>query len=205
MSNLVLHNGNDNIYKDPLLFIDGLDNYKHIVLYYENPKFGKKIQFRFIKNGLLKGENCIYTTHNDDIALIENEMINNDIDVKAFNKKGLLKIFKIEDIMDHPDGLLKGAREIIDGMFSSLKQPFRLVERMFDELYTEEQIEANLTLEQVCHSNFDKFNGILLCPYDISNNPINTRGKWVETILDNHHSAIFVTDTAGEGIAFDMV
>lgn len=46
---------------------------------------------------------------------------------------------------------------------------------------------------------------LVLCPYDVSRNPINTHGKWVETILDNHHSAIFVTYRTGEGIAFDMV
>jgi hypothetical protein len=28
--------------------------------------------------------------------------------------------------------------------------------------------------------------------------------KWIETILENHHSAIFVTGKAEEGIAFDM-
>ncbi len=42
------------------------------------------IQFRFIENGLLKGQHWIYTTHEDmDISLIENEMTNSGIDVKG--------------------------------------------------------------------------------------------------------------------------
>ncbi len=81
MYNLILHNNNNNIYKDPLRFIDTLGNSKYIVLYYKNQKFGKKLQFIFIKNGLLKGENCIYTTHGKDKALIVSEMINNNINV----------------------------------------------------------------------------------------------------------------------------
>ena len=102
MSNLIFQNDNNTLYKDPLKFIDTLDSSKHIVLYYENPKAGKKIQFRFIRNGFLKGENCIYTTHENDTNLIEFEMVNDSIDVEDYNKRGLLKIFKIPDIMKHP-------------------------------------------------------------------------------------------------------
>ncbi len=79
MSNLILHNKNNNIYKDFLRFIDTLGNSKYLVLYYENQKFGKKLQFIFIKNGLLKGENCIYITHGKDNALIVCKLINNNI------------------------------------------------------------------------------------------------------------------------------
>ncbi len=208
MSNLIFQNDNDNdndkIYKDPLRFIDALDCSKHIVLYYENPKVGKKIQFRFIRNGLLKGETCIFTTHDDDIDLIEFEMVNDRINVEDYNNRGLLKIFKIPDIMKHPEGVLKGAEESIEKMFSGLIPPFRIVVRMIDKVNTKEQIEASLTLEQYYHSKFDTFNGLVLCPYDVSHNPTNTNGKWVESILENHHSAIFVTGTTVEGIVFDI-
>ena len=205
MSNLIFHkyNSNDYLYMNPLKFIDTLEGSKHIILYYENPKFGKKIQFRFIRNGLLKGESCIYTTHDNDIDIIEFEMTNDSINVEDYTKRGLLKIFKIPDFMKHPEGVLSGAKETIDKMFSGLMPPFRLVARMIDKVDTQEQIESNLVLEQACHSNFDKFDGLILCPYDISKNPINTYGKWVENMLENHHSAIFATGAIEEGIAFD--
>ncbi len=199
-----MDNDNDHIYKDPFRFIDTLNGSKHIVLYYENPKFGKKIQFRFIRNGLLKGENCIYTTHEDNIDLIEFEMFNDSINVEDYSKRGLLKIIKIPNLMKHPDGVLKGAYKVIDTMFSGLMMPFRLVVRMIDKLDTKDQIKANLELEQYCHSKFERFNGLVLCSYDVSKNPCNTNGKWVETILENHHSAIFATGTAEEGVVFDI-
>jgi hypothetical protein len=46
----------NNLFKEPLTFVNLLDTSKHIVLYYTNSKFGKIVQFEFIKQGLLKGE-----------------------------------------------------------------------------------------------------------------------------------------------------
>ena len=202
--NLLKENNHECGFNDPLKFIDKLGNRKHIVLYYENKEYSKKIQFRFIRNGLLKGETCIFTTHGDDITLIENEMINNDINVENYYNRGLLRIFKIPHVMKHPEGELKGTEEIMDTMFSGMTPPFRLVARMIDTINTEEQIRANLAIEHYYHSKFDQFNGLILCPYDVSQNPTNTNGKWVETILDNHHSAIFITEKAAEGIALEI-
>ncbi len=87
MSNLNLERENDPLYTDPFIFVDTLEGSKHIVMFYKNQDFGQKIQFRFIRNGLLKGENCIFTIYSDDVALIENDMIDNNIDVEEFDKK----------------------------------------------------------------------------------------------------------------------
>jgi hypothetical protein len=197
---------NNNIFKNPLTFIDSLSGRKHIVLYYDNHEFGKKIQYRFIKNGVLSGECCIYSIHLGESATeIKKEMITNGIDVEHFIKRGLLKIFKIPNIMKHSQGVLKGSKEILDGMLADVNpgKSFRMVIRMIDKLNTKDQITANLKLEQYYHSKFDSFNGMVLCHYDTSDCPIKTNNKWIETILDNHHSVIFVTEKSAEGIAFD--
>ena len=62
MHNLIYHNriSCNNLFQEPLNFVNLLDMPKHIVLYYTNSKFGKIVQFEFIKQGLLKGENGIY-------------------------------------------------------------------------------------------------------------------------------------------------
>lgn len=204
MASLISQNMNNNPYKDPLKFIDALGGNKHIVFYYENYNFGKKIQYRFIRNGLVKGESCIFATHNNDIDQIKFEMTNYFINVEDYTERGLLKIFKIPDITKHPKGIIGGGKEVLDKMFSDMNFPFRAVVRMIDKLNTKEQIRANLALEQYYHSNIERFNGLMLCPYDVSHNPTDTNGTWVKTILENHHSAIFVTDAIEEGIAFDM-
>ena len=197
---------NNNIFKNPLTFIDSLSGRKHIVLYYDNHEFGRKIQYRFIKNGLLSGECCIYSIHQgDNVTEIKKEMITNDIDVEHFIKRGLLKIFKIPNIMKHSQGVLKGSKEIVDRMLADVNpaKSFRMVIRMIDKLNTKDQITANLKLEQYYHSKFDSFNGMVLCHYDTIDCPIKTNNKWIETILANHHSVIFVTEKSAEGIAFE--
>lgn len=191
------------IFSEPASFIDELNHNRHLVLFYEDASEGQKLQFRFLKNGLLKGENCIYTTHSDSIELIENEMRTFGINVDGYYKKGLLHIHKIPDLFNHSKGVIVAAQEFLRKIFHGLKPPYRVVGRLVDSINSKEQIEENLTLERVFHSKFDYFDGIVMCHYNVNKNPINTRGKWVENILKNHHSAICVTNS-GPGIAFDM-
>lgn len=134
-------------------------------------------------------------------------MINHGIDVETFYEKGFLHIYKTPNLLDHPKGVMKGFDEFMEKTLSGLKPPYRLAGRIMDETNTntKEQIEANLDIEKNLHSKFDHFNGLVLCPYDVRKNPSNTQGKRVESILKIHHSAIFVTDTTEQGIAFDMV
>jgi len=210
MNELVFYNSKSNnpVFKSPLEFINTLDDTKkHIVIYYEKEIIGKYIKFKFLKNGLLNEETCIYCIYKkDNNKDIENEMINNGIDVDYFSKRGLLTIFRIPNLFEHPKGLLKGAQEILNEIFSNVntKRPFRLVIRMIEYLDTKEKIEANLRLEQFCHSIFDRFNGKMLCYYNFDPYPMDINNKWTEIILQNHHSAIFIADDLEVGIAFDM-
>jgi KaiC/GvpD/RAD55 family RecA-like ATPase len=44
------------------------------------------VEYHFIHTGLQKGEYCIYTTHEDDISIIENTMADFGIDVEGYNR-----------------------------------------------------------------------------------------------------------------------
>jgi hypothetical protein len=46
----------------PIEFIDSLDEKKHIMLYYDDSECARLVEFRFLKNGLARGESCIYAT-----------------------------------------------------------------------------------------------------------------------------------------------
>ncbi len=131
-------------------------------------------------------------------------MVDNNIDVEKFNKKGLMHIFQIPNLLKHPKGVIAATEETINRMFSNLTPPFRLVTRFIGETNTREQIATNLVLEQIYHSKFNKFEGLVLCHYDVNEMLPHTHGLWLESILKNHHSAIFITQTDGEGIAFDI-
>ena len=139
-----------------------------------NLPFGKRIISRFIRNGLIKGEYCVYATHDDDVVSIEKDIISNNINVKEFSKKGLLKICKISDVVRQLNGVFEGSEEMIEKMFHDLNVPFRLVIRFVDKLNTKEQIEVDLALEQKYHSMLINFNGLVLCHYDVSKNTVNT-------------------------------
>ena len=107
------NNYDDN--NSPLRFVDTLGDHtcnKHILLLYEDAEYGRKVQFRFIKNGLLKGEHCIFSTPEDNIEFIKNEMTDKyGIDVEYFTKKkNLLHIYKITNPMNNQEGELKGCQ-----------------------------------------------------------------------------------------------
>lgn len=188
-------------------FVDALghsDSIKHIVLLYEEAEYGRMIQFRFIKNGLLKGEHCILTTHEDNIEFIENEMADdNYIDVEYLKKKKLLHIYQITNPMDNQEGELKGCKEIMNTILADSKPPFRLVARAIPEVLTQEQILANINIEHTYHSNFHDFPGYLMCPYPVDKIEPRLHGKWLVKILQNHHAAIFAPKI-GEGIGFNI-
>jgi len=197
----------NNLFKEPLTFVNLLDTSKHIVLYYANSKFGKIVQFEFIKQGLLKGENGIYCIPDyENKSKIENEMYQYGIDVKYFIKRDLLTIFQIPNLLGHPKGVLKGSEEVFDNMRSNTNsnKSFRLVVRFIDKLNTKEEIDANLVLEKYYHSNFFKFKGSILCHYDVDNCPANSNPDWLHSIFENHHSAIFITDLDGKGVALEL-
>ena len=197
----------NNLFKEPLTFINLLDVSKHIVLYYANSKIGKIVQFEFIKQGLLKGENGIYCIPDyKNKSKIEKEMNQYGIDVKYFIKRDLVTIFQIPDLLRHPKGVLKGSEEVLDDMLSNINSnnSFRLVVRFIDKLNTKEEIDANLVLEKYYHSKFCKFKGSILCHYDVDNCPANSNPGWLHSIFENHHSAIFIADSDGKGVAFEL-
>jgi len=95
-----------------LQFIDNLADRTHSVIFYEDLKHGRVIQNRYMKVGLLNGEKCVITTHEDDAELIEKEMADFGIDVKHHKKANLLQIVKIRDPREHPEGLVAGIEDL---------------------------------------------------------------------------------------------
>jgi hypothetical protein len=201
-----INSSNDSINHNPLKFLDTIDDYKHIVLFYEEPQSGRMIQLRFIKNGLLKGQHSVYTTHKDtEISLIENEMTNSGIDVEGYTKKNLLHIRQIPDPRNYQEGSVIGYDNIVKGILADLKQPssFQMVSRAIPEVKKEEQIADELDVERTYHSTFGSFGGSLLCSYLVEEIEPRKRGKWIAELLQNHHTAIFLRKS-GDGIAFNL-
>ena len=70
----------------PLKFVNSLDVSRHILLFYSDPEYAKKIEFQFIENGLAREEHCIYATA-EDPTFVREKMEEYGIRVNDFIKR----------------------------------------------------------------------------------------------------------------------
>lgn len=187
---------------DPLRFVDMTDIGKHIVLFYGEREYGRMIEFRFINNGLLKGQHCFYLTHGN-ASFIEKEMSDSGIDVEIFKRNGLLHVFHIDVPTREPEEALASAQKIWDRIIANSEPPFRGVGRIIPKLDTDELLSLELRLEHFWQEALKKTRCSWVCPYPTAEMPLSLQGRWIADILEYHNSAIFATKF-GEGTAMKM-
>ena len=184
-------------------FVDSLDTGKHVVLFYERFEYGLMLQLQFIKNGLLKGEHCVYGTHGDP-TYIENQMAYSGINVEEFRRKNLLHIYGIPNAMDDPEGPLKGAEKITKKILADSKPPFRVVSLFIPEVNTETEMQAQLDIERNLHASFSNLQCSWLCPYDPDKIENSMREKFMDGLMRSHHAVVSISNS-GSGIAFNII
>ncbi len=186
--------------QDPSVFVDNLGSGKHVVLFYDDPNYGRLLEFRFIKNGLLKGEGCTYLTY-EEAGLVEKQMTDNGIDVEKFKQKNLLRIYQVPK-MNEPAGVTKIVEKIWDEILQAHKSPFRVAGQPMPAAVTEEYLEAQLAIERAVVARFNG-QGSVLCSYSVENIEPVKHGKWLSSLLKMHHDAVFAIKSRG-GIGFNM-
>jgi hypothetical protein len=184
-------------------FVDTLDIGKHVVLFYEWFEYGLMLQFQFIKNGLLKGEHCIYATHGDP-KYIEDQMGYSGINVEEFRRKNLLHVYQIPNPMDDPEGPLKGAEKITNKILTDAKPPFRVVSILIPEINTDAQMQTQLDVEQNRHALFGNLQCSWLCPYDLAKIEDSIKEKFMDALLRSHH-AVISAERSGNGVGFNLL
>jgi len=195
---------------DAFQFVDTIDIGSHAVLFYENADFARKIEYRYVLNGLQKAESCVYTTHHREPQSILQQMKEFGIDVEKYTQKNQLRVVKINDPRTHPDGFDAGLEQIRHELFDGIKTPVRIVSRFIRQIESEDDIKTNMMIEQKVQSgfdghttdgfwgNFNKFEGSFICPYHIS--PNNFHAAWEINHIKNHHDVIFSDEHGGRGI-----
>ena len=183
-------------------FVDTIDIGKHVVFFYEKLDYALMIQFQFIKNGLLRGEHCIYAMQGDT-KFIEDQMAYSGIHVEDFKRKDLLHFYQIPNVMDDPEGTLKSAEKIMNKIFADSKPPFRVVSVLVPEINSDAQMAAALDIERNCHSSFSNLQCSWLCPYDLGNIEDSRKETFMDQVMRNHH-AVITASKLGLGIAFDV-
>lgn len=191
-------------------FVDTIDIGRHAILFYENPDFARNIEYRYILNGLQKGESCVYTTHHREPQSILQQMKEFSIDEEKYTQKNQLRVIKITDPRDHPDGIEAGLEQIRQMVFSDIKTPIRLVSRFIRQIESEGDIKISMMFEQKIQSAFDghltegffgsftKFEGSIICPYHTY--PSDFQSEWAIDLIKNHHDVIFSGEHMGRGV-----
>jgi len=173
----------------PLKYVDSLSDKKHLVLLYDDEEYAQRIEFEFLKKGLMTGDSCIYATEMDP-GLVILKMINSGIPVRYFLKKNL-QVYQIPRLIDETEIMIKYARKLFKKILESASPPYRIVARIL----------AEMKLEREFHSNFSTFDGYIVCPYDISKLRVHRENKWIQYLFETHHATIYALKS-NQGGAF---
>ncbi len=182
----------------PIKFVDSLDTRKHIALFYYEPEYARLIEFRFLKNGLTEGEQCVYATEEDSGSIVL-KMLRYGIPLEYFERKKL-HVYQIHNGYGNSDELMKRCKKEIGMMLSDLQPPFRIVSRIVADVSTLTGISVELELERETHDIFDGLGGSIMCPYDLAKIETSRRKEWLAKLRENHHEVIYAPKFGDGGI-----
>jgi hypothetical protein len=183
----------------PFRYIDTIEKKQHIALLYDDPEYARLIEFRFIKNGLAIGEQCVYATEEDSGSIVL-KFLNYGIPLQYFITRKL-RVIQIQETCGDRDEILKKSKKDLENILYGLIPPFRIVSRIVPNVGTLDGISVEIELEKSTHSHFDDFCGSLICPYDISKIEPTKRRQWLEELRVSHHVTIYAPKF-GEGGVF---
>ena len=183
----------------PFKYIDSLEQKQHIALFYDDPEYARLIEFRFIKNGLLKGEHCVYATEEDSGTIVL-KFLNYGIPMHYFQTRKL-RVIQMHERCGDRDEVLKKSKKDLETLIADLISPYRVVSRIVPNVSTIDGILVELELEKSAQRHFDDYCGSIMCPYDISKIEETKRKQWLEELRLSHHVCIYAPKF-GEGGVF---
>lgn len=176
---------------DAFKYVDSIENKQHIVLFYEDREYARLVEFRFIKNGLMRNERCIYAT-DEDTGTIVLKMLSYGIPITYFHN-GMLQVLSVHEKSGSVDEIFAKSKVEAERLLSGLVQPFRIVSRLVPDVGNKNGIQAELKMEETTHKQFGDFGGSLICPYDVSKIEPTRRQEWMKQLKENHHVVIYTT------------
>ena len=182
--------------------VDSLETKNHhSMVLYKNPQYGTMVINRFIENGLKKGEHVVFITH-EDASLAEKQISSTGIDVDYYKKKKLLYVYQIEDLMKDKEGIPAAFEKLLKKLSTEVKPPCRFVGRSIKDISTDEGMKAELVIENLFHSQFDKYDCSFLCTYPVYDIEKSKRPKWLTRLIASHHNFVFAAEPA-KSVIFD--
>lgn len=154
--------------------------------------------FRFIKNGLANGEQCVYITEEDSGSIVI-KMLTYGISLQHF-QRNQVRVLQIGNQHGNRQEIRSGCEKDIVVATMNLRKPFRVVSRIVPNVNTEIGISVEIEFEKHVHREFDEFGGSIMCPYDISKIEHRKRKQWLEELRENHHAVIYVPREGSGGV-----
>lgn len=187
----------------PFRYVDSLEKKQHILLLYEDPAYARLIEFRFIKNGLAEGENCIYVTHEDSGSVVL-KFLNYGIPLQYF-QNGKLRVIQMHELCGTSEKIMEKSKKDLESILEGLIPPYRIVGRIVPDISTIDGITIQLEFEKKTHSCFEDFRGSVMCTYDISKIEKTRRKAWMEGLRQTHHTIIHATKNGNGGVLCPMI
>lgn len=187
----------------PIEFVDSIRSNRHILLLYEDPEYAKIVIFRFIKNGLANGEQCIYITDEDSGSIVI-KMLTYGISLHHL-QSNMVRVLQIGNRYGNRQEIISSCEKDIVVATMNLRKPFRVVSRIVPNVNTEVGISVEMEFEKHAHKEFNEFGGSIMCPYDISKIERSKKKQWLEELYENHHAVIYVPREGSGGVFMNPI
>lgn len=184
-----------------LELVGGLPTVHHSVLLYEDRRYADLLAATFLSKGLAKGESCVYLTF-EDPSTVEKDLIGLEPSLRRSIGENRLRIHAATMKNRKRLTSFKALKELVDDSTKGMKPPFRIFGNFVRLISEQKGVEAQLSVEELCHDVFDRLGITLLCWYDLNKLPRTIRGRFVESIADRHNHILFASDPS-RAFSFD--
>jgi hypothetical protein len=181
-------------------FIDDERFGSHSILMYESEQRGLAAQFRYLHNGLAKGEHIIYLTY-ENPEDVEDKICDN-VGIDSPQKEARVHVIQVPDKISTSEDALEQFQEIVKMIKFCDGAPFRLAGRIMKDINTKKEKQIQLTIEEKFHTITCRQNGSVLCSYPITKVKNRYERKWMFDLFRNHFDVIYAPKH-GEGASFD--
>jgi hypothetical protein len=182
----------------PLKFVDSISEGKHVALLYEDSEYARLIEFRFLKNGLDRGQQCLYVT-SEDSGIILLKLLTYGIPLEHF-KSGRMRVLQLHYFQGDYVAMMSHYKKEMLKVSGYLHGPFWIVGRIVPEIGTISGMSIELEFEREIHKVLEDLDGSIMCTYDIRKLEQTMKRKWLLGIFSTHHDIIYAPEFGKGGV-----
>ena len=197
---------------------------KHTVMFYEEPELARMVAFRFLKDGLKRGDVCRYDMrvdeedfldNNDLKSFVEQELQDCGINTAYYKDKGLLHLFSYRE--NHITDFNSFRKSTEDTHNLLLKQfgsessfpNWRGIGRPDTNIKTNDGMAAQLQIEKYFQEDVAaralRNKGTAICTYRLNNiaDALDKPEPWIKELIHSHDAVIYLPSN-GNALALKL-